>query len=169
MFAASFPGVALPNQRFQRTAPLRGASLATLGAAEPVRWAAKMLRHIQIGLLAVSFAALSGCIVHPRKLDAPVTVSGSVIYPDKTPAAGAELTFWWSGFAFPKGAHKILARIHSDEAGRFRHAFNEGPPKSLVVWSENGKFNAFVDLAEVHQARIYWLRSDRSPDGSHAS
>jgi len=27
----------MPNQRFQPTAPLRGASLATLGAAEPGR------------------------------------------------------------------------------------------------------------------------------------
>jgi hypothetical protein len=29
----------MPNQRFQPTPPLRGGSLAALGAAEPVRWA----------------------------------------------------------------------------------------------------------------------------------
>ncbi|MGQ0656745.1 MAG: hypothetical protein ACT4NU_01405 [Chromatiales bacterium] len=28
----------MPNQRFQRTVPLRGTSLAALGAAEPVRY-----------------------------------------------------------------------------------------------------------------------------------
>ena len=104
-----------------------------------------------------------GCVTHPRKLDDPVTVSGLVIYPDKTPAQRANLTFSWSGFALPKGALRTLARIRSDEAGQFSHTFYEGPPNTIVVWSENNKFFAFVDLAEVRRGGDVVVTLQRDP------